>query len=385
MELVNTFKKFIHQKSKPEEAPVVQIGAREAYHPFSALDRYAPLGTNEYELYSSLREAVPIIDAALDKLVRLAGTFKVECKNEQTQKELNIFLKTVKCSGGCFGIDSFLNTYLNQLLTYGTAVGEIVLTGDGRDIYSIINVPLKRIELAYDKNNIDIVVCENKAGGQHEPLPYQELILLSALNPQPGRLAGTSLLKGLPFVSSVLLKIFNSIGVNWERVGNVRFAVTYKPSGEGDRAMGRQRAVQIAQEWSKAMRDTDKVSDFVSVGDVSVKVIGADNQVLDSSVPIRQLLEQILSKLSVPPFMLGLSWSTTERMSSQQADILTSEIDCYRRVLNTAILKLLNIYCQLHGIDQSFDIVWDNINLQDEVELARANLYNAQAEKIRNG
>ena len=30
------------------------------------------------------------------------------------------------------------------------------------------------------------------------------------------------------------------------------------------------------------------VSDFVSVGDVNIRVIGADNQVLDSEVPVRR-------------------------------------------------------------------------------------------------
>ena len=130
------------------------------------------------------------------------------------------------------------------------------------------------------------------------------------------------------------------------------------------------------------MRDTKTVSDFVSVGDVSVKVIGADNQVLESEVPVRQMLEQIVSKLSVPPFMLGLSWSTTERMSSQQADILTSEIEYYRRLVTPVIRRIISVWEQLHGIDEPFSVVWDNINLQDEVELARARLYNAQAQRI---
>ena len=60
------------------------------------------------------------------------------------------------------------------------------------------------------------------------------------------------------------------------------------------------------------------VRDFVAVGDVDIKVIGADNQVLDSQVPVRQILEQLVARTGIPPFMLGLSWSSTERMSTQQ-------------------------------------------------------------------
>lgn len=58
------------------------------------------------------------------------------------------------------------------------------------------------------------------------------------------------------------------------------------------------------------------VRDFVSVGDVSIKAIGADNQILDSETPVRQILEQLVAKTGLPPFMLGLSWSSTERMSA---------------------------------------------------------------------
>ena len=57
------------------------------------------------------------------------------------------------------------------------------------------------------------------------------------------------------------------------------------------------------------------VRDFVAVGDVDIKVIGADNQILDSSVPIRQILEQLVSKTGIPPFMLGLSWSSPKAYS----------------------------------------------------------------------
>ena len=44
------------------------------------------------------------------------------------------------------------------------------------------------------------------------------------------------------------------------------------------------------------------VKDFVAVGDVDIKVIGADNQIPDSEIPVREMLEQIVAKLGIPPF-----------------------------------------------------------------------------------
>ena len=94
------------------------------------------------------------------------------------------------------------------------------------------------------------------------------------------------------------------------------------------------------------------------------------------------MLEQIIAKLGIPPFLLGLSWSTTERMSFQQADILTSEIEFYRRELNPVISQICRLFLRLHGYDCSFDINWDSITLQDITELSRSRYYDAQTQKI---
>ena len=223
-------------------------------------------------------------------------------------------------------------------------------------------------------------VCRREQG-QSIPVDYPELVVTTALNPEPGSLKGTSLLHGLPFVSAILLQIYQTIGLNWERAGNVRFAVTYRPSGDGDRALAKERAKQIAAEWSKAMAK-GSISDFVTVGDVSIRAIGADNQVMDSDIPVRQLLEQIVAKLGLPPFLLGLSWSSTERMSSQQADILTSELEAYRRLLNPMLEQICSVWLRLKGWDTEFRVEWEDITMQDETESANARLLNARAAEI---
>ena len=138
----------------------------------------------------------------------------------------------------------------------------------------------------------------------------------------------------------------------------------------------------MADAWRDAMSSKDTIKDFVAVGDVSVKVIGADNNVLDSEIPVKQLLEQIIAKTGLPPYMLGLSWSTTERMSQQQADVLTTELEAYRRVLNPVLLKIGRKYLEIQGIPSALEVVWDNITMQDETEMAKARLYDAQAEKV---
>lgn len=349
-------------------------------HPFMSLSYYNPTSP-DMELYKSLREAIPVIDAALFKLIRLLGSFQVLCDNKKAEKELKDFLQSVNVGGTRCGIDAFISSFFEQLLTYGTAVGEICT--DGRSITHLFNADLKSVSLGYGETPLDIVVSSDSGSGVFKPVKYPSLVLLSVHNPEPGKLYGTSILKGLPFVSDILLKIYNTIGINWERVGNVRFAVTYKPQNDAvDKAYAKERAMQVASEWSRAMEKSGSVKDFVAVGDVSIKAIGADNQILDSAVPVRQMLEQIVSKLGIPPFLLGLNWSTTERMSYQQADVLTSEIDSYRRELNPIISKICSLWLRMNGYDCDFDIEWNSITLQDITELSQSRLHDAQTQKI---
>ena len=376
--MLNFFKRNKNQTNG--EAAVSPAPQSSKTHPFDLFNDYSPLTSVELDLYSSLREAVPIIDAAIEKTVRLVGSFEVVTEDKSAQKQLNSFLSNVVCAGGNRGIYPFITTYLSELLTYCEAVGEIVLSADNSTISALYNAGLKDIRIVADGSPLNIIVCKND--GNLTPAFYQNLLLPTLLNPVPGTVKGTSVLKSLPYVSSILLKIFDSIGKNWERVGNVRFAVTYKPEG-GSAAVTKKQAQQIADEWSKAMRSTE-VCDFVSVGDVNVRVIGADNQVLDCDVPVRHLTEQIVAKLGLPPFVLGLSWSTSERMSVQQADILTSELEYYRALLTPVIAKICRLFLRLNGVNDEIEVKWDLINLQDEIELSQARLNNARAAQLEN-
>lgn len=342
-------------------------------HPYYNLTSYMPMG-GQARVYEQLRNAVPILDAALNKIVRLVEGFHFETGNDALDEEINSFFSCVNVGGNQNGISSFISNYLNQLLTFGTAIGEIVVNSQG--IYALYNSNLESIELKRAQNGIDVDFYNFG-----EKLKYPNLVLYSVLNPQPEKLCGTSLLSGLPFISDILMKIYNTIGENWEHAGNLRYAVVCKPSAQSDYTDAQNQAQTVAQAWKDAM-DSSAVKDFIAVGDVDIRVIGADNETLDSEIPVRQLLEQIVAKTGLPPFMLGLSWSSTERMSVQQADILTTELEAYRRILTPVIKKIGNMYLSLSGRSNELRVVWDKITLQDEKDNAQARLYLAQANKL---
>ena len=370
-------------KKRPEVHMQTAITERAYRSPFDRILKYTPLLEADAQLYLGLREAIPVIDAAISKIIRLIGQPKVVCQNRSTEDRLSAFLKNVPVGAGGKGIASFLSCHLDSLLTLGNAVGEIVLDDSGK-IAGLYNAALQLLEIALDENRL-LAEIYIKDGENTVKARNQDLLMFTPLNPFPAQITGNSILKSLPFVSSILIKIFNTTGINFERLGNLRFAVTYNPgSDQLSQDMAASRAAQIASEWSKAMNESydGRVRDFVSVGDVQVKVIGADNQILDTQIPVRQMLEQIISKLGIPPFLLGIQWSTSERMSKQQVDMLTSELDFYRNLLNPIVEKIAYAWLATNGIADTVEVDWDCISLQDEVELAKARLYHAQAEQI---
>lgn len=368
------------RKEKPMAA-VCQLRSGET-HPFGMLRSFTPLGSGEEQVYRQLREAVPVLDAAVGKLVRLTGGFGVKCVSPAAEQKLKAFLQGVPCGRGQMGIENFLGGYLDSLLTYGRAVGEMVVAGG--KLRGVCWGDVTRLQVYEGDNPLETVIWGPDQNGKLAPLPYQHLLLLTTLNPEPAHPYGVSLFRGMPFLAEILMKIYQTIGTNWERAGNVRYSVICKADEGMDPAAVQERGRQVAQEWAKAMEDgkNGTVRDFVAVGDVAIKVIGGEAPILDSQVPVRQILEQLVAKTGLPPFLLGLNWSTTERMSAQQADILTGELWALRRTVEPVLRKICKTYLALEGLDDRMEIVWDEISLQDMTEQARAELYKAQAAKI---
>ena len=333
----------------------------------------------EKELYDRLRCAVPIIDAAIIKIIRLTGGFHVVCSDEKLQPELDRFMDNVPVGISGRSIGFFIDNFMDSLLTYGSAVGEIAADREHDRIAGLWLGDVTSVNISAGADPFSRRYSLKCSDGQVRNIAHPERILYASL------VGGHSILRGLPALSSILLRIYECIGQNFDRVGNVRYAVTYKPPAEsGDFAYSSDRARQIAHEWADGMNSArhGQVKDFVAVGDVDIKVIGAENQLFDTDVPVRQLLEQLIAKLSIPPFLLGLNWSSTERMSAQQADILTSELEYYRRLTSPVICEIGDAFLCSIGSEAVCHVDWDNINLQDETSLAEARLKNAQAKEI---
>ncbi|MBR3752289.1 MAG: serine/threonine protein phosphatase [Ruminiclostridium sp.] len=376
----------LFKRERREGNPPAAVQLRQAdRHPFRLVDGYIPLHQPEFSLYRSIREAIPVVDAAILKLIRLTGGVEAACQDKRAERELNEFLRTVPAGWNQRGIQAFLDGYLDCLLTCGRAVGEIVPSRDGREIAAVLCGNVSDIEVKEEGNPLDIRLAQRRPDGTTQVLPRQDLLLFTPYSPSPENPYGVSLLHSMPFLAGILLKIYQTLGANWERAGNVRFAVVYKPGEEGlDSRRLQERSQMLAQRWSEAMQSTraGSVRDFVATGDVEIKVIGAECDIPDCQAPVRLIIEQLIAQTGIPPFLLGLNWSSTERMSSQQADIMTSELTALRRTLTPVVEKICRLWLRMHGYDCPFTVEWEEINLQDQVEEAKAALYRRQAERL---
>ena len=83
------------RKQKEGGAVAVKTQLRSGeIHPYGALRGFTALGAGEKRIYRQLRQAIPVLDAAIGKLVRLSGGFSVRCADPRAQKQLERFLKT---------------------------------------------------------------------------------------------------------------------------------------------------------------------------------------------------------------------------------------------------------------------------------------------------
>jgi hypothetical protein len=116
---------------------------------------------------------------------------------------------------------------------------------------------------------------------------------------------------------------------------------------------------------------------------VTCEVLGARGQVLEFETTARKFAEEITSKTGIPPFMLGLSWSTTERMSTSQAKLLTEVIDAGRHLLTPALEQLITLHLKLTNRRGKFTLKWPEVSLMDLVDTARAAWMQQQADAIK--
>lgn len=383
------------------------------------------------DFYEVLREGIPIIDSAIRRLISLNGTIKIIGDNGALVRELEDFCLHVPVNDKQKGIHAFLENASNETFEQGFAIAEFVATKDMKDIAGLRVADSKHIVFRRDKNgqaeawyrypgNLPprtysrpesiveqiLTATYNQAvwiNGLWEEKLNPENKLYFSINNENSDPYGVSIMRSMEFVAKILMTMQNSLANVWERFGDPIYHVKYKTTKRdigGDDVEKRRQKLQTDFQSAINSKRSGKSADLVTAinadADIVIEIIGHDNQILEVGVPSRHVLEQIVSKTNLPAWMLGLYWSTTERMATLEVESALQDAKIRQLAMIPEFIRLFSLYLKLRGLKWKtittdvekpgdWGIIFETPNLRDLVSQAQARFLNAQADMMQSG
>jgi hypothetical protein len=333
-------------------------------------------------LLEEMRRTVPVLDRAITVLVQLAGE-PVFTAPPGVQAELEDWERGVRVNQTGVGLSRWIAAHLDSLLLYGRAAGEMVPDRERRELVALTNLDVRSLVLRTTPNPLELQLLQRQAGGHWAALP-PVTTLLSVHAPAPDRPFGTSLYRSLPYVVKVCRAIENATAQVWERLGSPPFHINWDPGdGMGDPSGGMADGVldNLRDSWDRMLEQkaAGRSGDFFTSGKVTVEIAGQGGHPVAVTEPFRVFCEQLVSVTGLPPWLLGLHWSATERLASQQAELLVAQINALRRSVQPELERIIDMRQRLAGKSGRVTIGWTPVSLHDMTEQARGEAWREQA------
>lgn len=383
-----------------------------------ALGNFLPRQVNPW-LYEALREAIPMLDGALNRLVTLDGIVTVEGNNQALCDEILDWMAGVPVNDAEGGLQAFYASQGNEVYEQGVSCGEFVVKG--RDIVGLRVADSKGLLFTRDDAGLHVwyrapgqrfagkgdgydtveAILRRSAGTGSSTGPldsgYVQLdrrrLVYVVNHPEADNPYGASMLRSLEFVSQLLLKIQNALGRSWERYGDPPLHMIYKTkNAKLTAAELKVRETLLAEGLRAALtakakgNSVDLVNAIGALDDITLSVIGANGFVMDVDVPAKHLLEQVVAKFGLPPWMLGLQWNTTAGQAEQQSIVVLQESKTRFERRRPGLETLIKTMLRLRGRTWSrndWRLVQQLPNLQDEMKQAQAEFLRAQTAMMR--
>ncbi|RCX32067.1 hypothetical protein [Thioalbus denitrificans] len=373
-------------------------------------------------LYEALREAIPPIDAAINRLVTLDGIIRPEAESDRLQRAITDWMDNVRVNDLETGFQAFYRSQGNELYEQGFTVGEWALSTTADDVERLRVADSKgvhfrrrdgRLEAWYrpptpqrntrrdGTEQIERVLRNTYSAGDLGDLQgigYRRLepaaLVYAVYNPEADSPYGVSLMRSMEFVARVLLTIDNATLQTWERFGNPAFSLNYKTNARLNDTQLEARRKTLADNLSRVLdlKRKGQSADFVNaVGrddNLELKVIGGDSQVLELEAPARHILEQIVSKTGLPSWMLGFHWSTAERLAQRQGELVLQESRTRWDLRRPGLSRVVATALRARGVtwnEGDWRLVQDLPSLQDLVAQSQAAFLDAQTQLMLSG
>src|SRR5437762_2340437 len=152
------------QAQLPERQPIAiatptgrtswQLNQASLSNPFLFVPQHQNL-----HLYEQLVETIPVINAALSRIVQFVGCPKIESEDAEAQADLEQWWDGVSVNRIQVGGENLFATWVMDSLVYGRAHAEIILRADRSDIFALQELHPRTIFLRPQKDayGLDIV------------------------------------------------------------------------------------------------------------------------------------------------------------------------------------------------------------------------------------
>lgn len=378
----------LREKGSSGTASTVQLRPNTGQGPYTAGFRQFIARKVDAQFYEFLREAIPVMDAAIWRLVSLDGFLVVEGNNSALVDEIQDWMESVPVNDLQTGLQAFHQNFSNEAFEQGFTLGEFVANSARTDIIGLRVADSKYIK--FNRTPTEMEIWQRADGDlQERKLNTANLLYWSILNENQNPY-GTPLFRSCEFVAQVLATMHNSLLNVWERFGDPSFSLVYK-TGRKDGNNHKDRCDALAKDLDSVVRAKrlGKSADFVHAidkdSDIDIKVIGAVEQVLELEIPARHILEQIVSKTGLPPWMLGMHWSTTERLAEFESEMVLADIVTRQSAKLPTFKRVITTLLKMRGRTWKkgdWELKFQQVNLHDVEKQARARFLNAQADMM---
>lgn len=376
--------------------------------------------------YEALRRGIPLIDAAIIKLIFFNGIPRIIGDNMALVRELEDIAMHLPVNDMQRGLLAYTQNIQNEVLEQGFVISELVATKDLADIAGVRVADSKQI--IFRLNDQGVVEPWYRypgiPGGTPRFTPVERILNvrygqnvnisgLDEVRMNPANIFymsqhnensdpyGASMMLSLEFVADLMVTIQVSLKNVFQRHGDPMFHVNYKPGKGVSGTELTRRQNELKENFNAVVnaKRRGRSGDLVTAGppdsEVSISVIGAEGQVIDSKVALSHVIEQIVSKSGLAGWILGISSQTVQGMASLEVESALADAKVRQEMMMPGMIRLLSQGLSLRGrkwnrvttsLDKPGDwgVIFESPNIRDIESVARAAFLTAQAEQMRS-
>ncbi len=410
------FKSFKTKQRKPNDLPPT----RDPYQAQGILTPWFKEFNRSVQpaFYEILRESIPAIDGAINRITTLDGILGIECEKDGLFNELNDFLQSVRVNDLEQGLQAAYCAQSGEMYEQGAGTIMVYLTPDGRDVSHVRGLdscgvyfnrddkgvlqawyrPPKKNTIGGDGSAKIQQILQGTASGapiinllaqNGYKLLNPQFMIHALYAPESGNPYGVSIMRSMELVTKALVTIENAQLSVWRRFGDPSFVANLQSAARLDQTQIEVRQKKMATDLAAVVdaKGRGNSADFVTVtgkdDKLSISILGAEGQILEIEAPARHCLEQMVAKIGLPSWMLGYHWSTAERLAEAQGTIVLQESRTRFALRKPGLERIFEIMLRARGRTWKrgdWQVIQELPNLSDMVAQAQADFLRAQTQ-----